>query len=282
MTGGVYEIVNLNNGKRYIGSAVNFENRWRLHRIHLTRGTHHSRHLQASWSKNGAEVFCFRPLVICDRRNNVMYEQAAMDVLRPEFNVAPIAGSCLGLKHTDEARAKMSASKIGNRHWVGRTHTPETLARMTAAHTGKISPLRGNRRPRSAVEKTAAAHRGMKRSPETRAKIAAKAAGRRWTDEAKRKVSATLTGRRLSPEARAKLVGNRHAAGHRHTDEWKRAASARMKGSKRPKSPEHRAKIAAALRGRKATPEARANQSAAQRGKKRGPRKPKSAQEIAS
>ena len=39
---GIYKIVNLINGKVYIGSAVNFEKRWREHRRGLISKNHHS------------------------------------------------------------------------------------------------------------------------------------------------------------------------------------------------------------------------------------------------
>lgn len=127
-------------------------------------------------------------------------------------------------------------------------------------------------RPEYNVLRVAGSSLGRRFSDETKAKIAAKAKGRKRSAESLAKYSATVTGRKLAPEHAAKLIGNKHALGVRHSDEWKAAASARLlAGAKQPKSPEHRAKLSAALRGRKATPEARANQAAAQLGKTRGP-----------
>lgn len=54
---GIYAIVNLANGKRYIGSAKSFARRWYMHRRELGLGKHHSRHLQRSWTRHGAEGF---------------------------------------------------------------------------------------------------------------------------------------------------------------------------------------------------------------------------------
>ena len=66
MSSGIYEIVNLVNGKRYVGSAVSFECRWREHRRQLNADRHHSRHLQRSWNKHGAEAFSFRIIEVCE------------------------------------------------------------------------------------------------------------------------------------------------------------------------------------------------------------------------
>ena len=56
---GIYAIVNKVNGKRYVGSAVNFKKRAIIHKYHLKKGTHHCEHLQRAWNKYGPESFAF-------------------------------------------------------------------------------------------------------------------------------------------------------------------------------------------------------------------------------
>lgn len=268
---GIYEIRNTANGKRYIGSATDLRVRMNVHRSTLNSGEHHSRYLQAAWGKHGAGGFVFRTLLICAPRDLLMFEQRAIDVMRPEYNICRIAGNALGVKWTEEARAKCSERQRAAPNFAGRKHTAETLALMVAAKTGRPSPTKGMKRSPEAVAKTAAAHRGMKRSDETRRKIAAKAIGRKRSAESIERGAAKLRGVPLPEERRRHLLGNKHALGLKHTDEWKAAASARQIGVKRPKDAAYRAKIAAALKGIKHSDERRANQSAAQRGKKRGP-----------
>jgi group I intron endonuclease len=168
---GIYEIVNTVNGKRYVGSASTIKGRWAVHRHGLARGIHHSRYLQAAWNKHGAEAFEFRRLLLCDKQNLFMYEQIAFDALRPEYNLAPIARSTVGVKWSAEAKARIASRP--NDHMKGRKHSAETLARMSAAKRGNTA-TKGKTRNPAAVAATAAAHRGMKRSPETRARIAEK------------------------------------------------------------------------------------------------------------
>lgn len=136
---GIYEIVNLANGKRYIGSAQNFKLRWRLHRIHLRRGTHHSRHLQSSWTKRGEDSFEFRVLLTCERADLIEAEQAALDALAPEYNNSRIAGSCAGVKHqprTPEHRRNISqASKAA---WERRRESGDVSRYFTDAHKANI------------------------------------------------------------------------------------------------------------------------------------------------
>ena len=106
---GVYEIANLVNGKRYIGSATNFRGRWNVHRSDLRKGKHHSKKLQHAWNKYGAEAFRFGPLLLCSKPNLIFFEQRCLDGLRPEYNIATVAGSILGMKLSPERIEKAAA-----------------------------------------------------------------------------------------------------------------------------------------------------------------------------
>lgn len=155
-TTGIYEIRNLVNGKRYVGSAVKFSERWKKHTTQLERGTHHSSILQRAWRKHGASAFEFRKLIICGRENLLMYEQAAMDAFRPEYNIEKKAGSPLGVKRSAETIAKRTATRAANgfspseevrkrislslKGRPGRIPSEETRARMSAASKGKLTP----------------------------------------------------------------------------------------------------------------------------------------------
>lgn len=134
---GVYQILNLVNGKRYIGSAKCFRIRWNGHRAKLERGAHHSKHLQASWRKHGAESFEFQILEGCDPEDLLKREQAWMDKLAPEYNICPTAGNTLGRRHSRETRLKIS------RRHTGRKMPPrseEHRRKLSEAHAGKKKP----------------------------------------------------------------------------------------------------------------------------------------------
>lgn len=59
MAGVIYCITNLESGKAYIGSSLDFESRKRQHLKDLKAGTHHCCHLQNAWNKYGKELFEF-------------------------------------------------------------------------------------------------------------------------------------------------------------------------------------------------------------------------------
>lgn len=130
--GGIYKIQNTENGKRYIGSAVNFARRFRRHRAELRSGTHHSRKLQNAWNKYGAGAFVFVPMLVCDPVDLRPHEQLAIDGLKPEYNIAKSAAMpMLGMKHTPAGRAKIAAARTGQKM------SAETRAKISVSSTGK-------------------------------------------------------------------------------------------------------------------------------------------------
>lgn len=79
---GIYAIRNKANGKCYVGSAVNLKARWSQHKHKLESGTHHSKHLQSSWNKNGCDAFEFVVLEYVDQNKDLVEsEQCWIDKL---------------------------------------------------------------------------------------------------------------------------------------------------------------------------------------------------------
>jgi len=196
LASGVYTIRNTLNGREYVGSAAAFRYRWNKHRSELSRGVHSNSKLQRAWDKHGPAAFEFKPLLICARKDNIFYEQRAMDALQPFYNLVKKAGSVLGLKRgpfTAEHRAKLKASHVGRTY---KKRTLEQRAKMAAAMqkryadapapTGMV--LTAERRA-----KISAALTGIVRSPATCARISAAKKGTVPTDEARRNMSAAAT-----------------------------------------------------------------------------------------
>jgi len=182
---GIYVIEHRESGKKYVGSSArSFKSRWEVHRRSLRKDTHHSVVLQRAWDKYGEDAFLFRIIEPCLPEHATGVEQVFMDWYKstdPEFgyNLAPIAGSPLGYKHTDETKKKMSASAKGHKRGLGFKHSDEAKAKMslqrkgrpkTAEHCAKLSAkLMGNKY-----------NLGHKASAETRAKQSAAALGNKY------------------------------------------------------------------------------------------------------
>lgn len=236
MNSGIYRITNVEDGKVYIGSAVNFANRWSTHRYTLSKGTHPNRHLQNAWNKYGASAFVFEVLEEVEEDRLLEREQYYLDQLFENgnhYNVTPAAGSHLGAKRSPESRKRLSEAA---------KRKPASLAALE-----KYRPdLRGRKLSDETRAKMSVAQKGRVRSPESIAKSSATRKGWKHTDEAKAEMSRTRKGRKQSAESNAK-----------------RSAALKSK----PLSEEHKAKIAAAVKAAKASDESKAKASAASKGR---------------
>lgn len=153
MNTGIYTIEHKASGKKYIGSAISFSDRWNAHRHYLRRGTHHSAYLQAAWNKHGEGSFSFRKLVVCATKDLLFYEQLCINAYKSAdgksgYNMNPSAGSQLGYKHTEKTLEKMRAKRALQKHsaetrskisttLLGRSPSPETRAKISASNKAR-------------------------------------------------------------------------------------------------------------------------------------------------
>jgi group I intron endonuclease len=99
---GVYAIRNLVNGKCYVGSSKNIENRWKEHKHKLNSGRRwgHSA-LENAWSKYGPETFEFVILEQVDNIDDLLSTEKRwidqLDSYRTGYNSRPDAISNHGL-----------------------------------------------------------------------------------------------------------------------------------------------------------------------------------------
>lgn len=107
-TSGIYVIRLILDGRCYVGSSINIEKRWRTHKMQLFDKTHHCRYLQRSWDKYGAVNFQFIIVDRCDPESLIKREQMFFNLLVNKFNCSPVAGSTLGVRHSEEVRRKSS------------------------------------------------------------------------------------------------------------------------------------------------------------------------------
>ena len=250
MASGIYQIENQINGKRYIGSAVNIRYRWVRHLNDLRRGEHHNRHLQRAFNKYGEATFVFKVLEETKLESLIGREQRYFDTLNPEYNISPTAGSSLGVRYTEETRAKMRVTHMGERSpnygkfgeqhpMYGKRHSAETRAKMSKAHTGERNHNYGKHPSEETLAKMRAAQAGKRHfmygkhhSAETLKRMrAAKLAernpnygktgeqspnyGKHLSAETRAKISVTLTGKHHSEATRAKMCVAQRARRHR-------------------------------------------------------------------
>jgi len=201
MIAGVYEIINGDTGRCYIGSTKNFKRRWSEHRADLNSGQSHNPILQHAWNKYGPAAFEFKKLVICAPTKDqlLLYEQACLDAFKPEYNARRTAESNLGHKFPPEFGAAISKRN------KGRKMTPEQRKKISLARTGfKHGPAFG--------KAISARNMGVKRGPFSEAHLANLSASKLgkplppFTHEHRERLASALRGKPKSPEAVAKSV----------------------------------------------------------------------------
>lgn len=112
-TSGIYELVNSIDGKRYIGSCVNFYKRAHKHLSELKKGRHANRYLQNAFNKHGESSFVFNVLEYCEKDLLIKAEQNHIDSNNFEllYNLRKVAASNLGMRHSQETVNKMKKAK---------------------------------------------------------------------------------------------------------------------------------------------------------------------------
>jgi len=189
----IYRITNMATEHYYIGSAESFERRRWQHLYDLRRGAHKNPRLQAAWNAHGEDMFVFEVLeqvpegrIAFDIENTYLMKCVG----HPDcYNINVDAYTPrLGIPHTAESKAKVSASRKGkhagkDHYRYGQTVSPEVRAKISAKQKGRPKAL------------------GRKLSEEGRAKVRANIeagrshkhwVGRKHTSEAKAKMARSV------------------------------------------------------------------------------------------
>lgn len=213
MSGCIYRIYNVENGKCYIGQTQ-FANPMRRFSVHLNHSRNGSAYaIHAALRKYPIESFiveliCNVPYSALNNMEAYFAEQYSSYVWDSPggYNMVWCGGSKVarcGIKMPASTKTAIMSSRVGSKH------TDASKQRMSAALKGRVlSP--------ETIAKSASSRTGRKLSDETKAKIAEKARGRIISPEQRAKISASLTGRK----------------GHKHSEETRARMTERMMGNK--------------------------------------------------
>lgn len=163
MASGVYKIVNLINGKIYIGSAKNLSKRRQYHFWCLRNNRHCNGYLQNAFNKHGESNFVFDTIEGCEADSCVIREQFYIDLycsFKPEigYNICEKAGSILGIKRSEETKAK-----------IGKSNAEKRLTADQKSHLSKIN--KGKSLSEECKEKIRKGNIGKTMSQEAKSKI---------------------------------------------------------------------------------------------------------------
>lgn len=138
MKTGIYQIKSIITNRIYIGSAINIKTRWSRHRSDLLKKVHHSQFLQRHYNKYGLKDLEFSIIEECKKEELLLKEQYYLDTLSCEFNIAKIAGSCIGITKSQDFKDKLSMLTKGkNNPTYGLIRTKEWRDNISKANKGQ-------------------------------------------------------------------------------------------------------------------------------------------------
>jgi group I intron endonuclease len=193
----VYSITNKQNGKKYIGQHAGDDLGLYWHRnVWLAEsGYQGKRALYRAIRKYGAEGFDVKTLVIVGTKTDMDYYEIALikawDTTNPEkgYNITEGGSGSLGVKMSDETRAKMSKAREGKK--------PSEKNRLEFIERNKGNKYASGRKmTKENFDKLMAVHIGAKRSDETRQRLSDSHKGKKASEETKQRMRDAQKGRR--------------------------------------------------------------------------------------
>lgn len=192
---GIYCIRNTVTAKLYVGSSISVIKRWGDHKRDLRLGKHDNSYLQRAWSKHGEDSFEFMLIEECLLGDCTILEQYYIDLYETTdrskgYNIRLVADSNVGLKRTDETKAKIGAASANR--------SIETRAKLSAAATGKVATDESKKKVSESLK--AAYASGKRRKPtdvseETRKKMSLAKLGKKQTLEHAANAARARTGK---------------------------------------------------------------------------------------
>jgi len=224
---GIYQIQNIINQKRYIGSSVNVMKRTRTHRYYLNMGKSPNIHLQAAWLKYGKYNFTFSCVEKTEKENLIQKENFWIDKFCTRdringYNAMIAARNFPRRKNfhvSEETKKKQSIAmkkRVANGFspMLGKHHSEETKRKLRIANKGHVSWVKGKHLTNDHKQKLRILHLGVPLSAIHKQKLRYAHLGKHHTKEHTEKIRQALKGRKRPP----------------YSEEWKQNMSIARKG----------------------------------------------------
>jgi group I intron endonuclease len=178
---GIYQILNKENNKMYIGSSIKILTRIKRHKTQLMENKHHSRHLQRAYNKNKS-IWEFNVLEYCEKENLLKREQHYLNILlfatednnkfsEYGYNISRNAENTLGIKWSIESKKNQSLRMINSYRNGSLTHPrlgtrnseksrKKHSIKMKEYYKDNIHPMKGLVHTKSSKEKMRIANSG--------------------------------------------------------------------------------------------------------------------------
>jgi len=117
---GIYMFTNKINGKQYVGSTINFYNRFHKNYYSVAYLKRHKNSFSfaSALVKYNITNFWLTVIEYLPKNSSIIYirETYWISIMNSQYNINKIGGSLLGYRHTPEALKKMSETHKGNKN----------------------------------------------------------------------------------------------------------------------------------------------------------------------
>lgn len=144
---GIYCWFNIVNGKYYIGSGTNLNNRLGDYYQDWYYKEKANLYIVRAIIKYGMENFALLILDITNEKDTLIQEQHWIDKLNPEYNILKDAGNSKGYKHSIESIELMRQKAIG------RKHSEEVVKAMSSSRKGDKGSFFGHKHSEETISK---------------------------------------------------------------------------------------------------------------------------------
>lgn len=185
---GIYRIINVQNGRIYIGSTSRFEKRWKEHQVSLIKGKHSNKFLQADFNKCGSSVFLFEIVEVVDGNKEKRLEveehyiKQYFDSGKQCYNLCDRAISREDCKSKDPEETRKKHSEASKKMW----QDPEYQQKQRDVQSVRSKKLWSNEEYRAVHEAALKSH-----SYKEKQSVSQKAS---WTSDRKKKQSIHMKG----------------------------------------------------------------------------------------
>lgn len=179
-------ILNLVNGKYYIGYAKNFKERWSKHINDLNNNNHHNIYLQNAWNLYKEENFQFDIIDECEEEILCSMEHYWCNILLAHnkkygYNIAPTNPFCKPCM-SKETKLKISITN------TGRQVKPETRVKISNTLMGHVGSFKKGMHTEDSKNKISKGNKGKKRSEKHKETLRLFHTGIKLSEETKKKM----------------------------------------------------------------------------------------------
>ena len=224
---GVYNIIDPDSGKSYVGSTNDLNRRRHEHLALLKKGQHYNKDLQALFDKNPNQLITFEETTSREeayrKEQNIIklnvgdlinvatdVKSSRKDVTLSQETKDKISTALTGFKHSEEFKEKARQIRLGGKH------SEEHKRKISEGNKGRIVSDETRKKISIALS-------GKEKSQATKEALSKAASGRIMPESTRTALTKANTGRHPSEETREKLrqanIGNKNKLGHKVSEE---------------------------------------------------------------